>query len=321
MKKAYQNRWGEAGVSESGQFQSRNEERKQHRFNNIITDPSRDSSLKKVMGHVNDEDLWNLQKCLVGETTSVCSVKSNADRLEAWGLNGISVQRMGGKSFLLSFEDEDLFIMLEDLEWAYLKEIFCKVVVWSEKLRTPFRETWIEVRGLPLHAWNGTTLKRIAELWGEFEACGENVNRRIDSEKTTFFITTNHPEKIDEKIIVDVGSESHVIHILELGFKDATIDPLNQVTLKKTPTNSVPYQSEDSSECSSSKERKGDDVERTSLIAKEVDKDVGGSIEQEACVLKIQENEKATSEHEGMEKTVNLDGITKKGFEAEEHDF
>ncbi|KAK8514700.1 hypothetical protein V6N12_057597 [Hibiscus sabdariffa] len=92
----------------------------------------------------------------------------------------------------------------------------------------------------------------------------------------------------------------------KLEFKDATIDPLNQATLKKTPANSVPYQSEDSSECSSSKERKCDDVERTSLIAKEVDKDVGGSIEQEACVLKSQENEKATSEHEGGEKNLGL---------------
>ncbi|KAL4319582.1 hypothetical protein GQ457_18G015810 [Hibiscus cannabinus] len=122
-----------------------------------------------------------------GETTSVCSVKSIADRLKTWGLNGLTVHIMGGKAFLLSFEDEDIFIMLEDLQWAYLKEIFCNVVMWSKEQRTLNRATWIEVRGLPLHAWNGTSLKRIAELWSNFEAYGDNVNRRIDSEKNIDF--------------------------------------------------------------------------------------------------------------------------------------
>ncbi|KAK8621713.1 hypothetical protein V6N13_081146 [Hibiscus sabdariffa] len=58
---------------------------------------------------------------------------------------------MGGKMFLLTFEDEDLYIMLEDLEWSYLKEIFYKIEVWSETLKSPDHATWIEVRGLPLH--------------------------------------------------------------------------------------------------------------------------------------------------------------------------
>ncbi|KAL4290371.1 hypothetical protein GQ457_14G024220 [Hibiscus cannabinus] len=87
------------------------------------------AKVKKVRGHVQDEDLWELQKCLVGEMATVCSVRAIADRLEKWGLNGIKVGRMGGKTFLLSFEDEDLYIMMEDLEWSYLKEIFYSVEV------------------------------------------------------------------------------------------------------------------------------------------------------------------------------------------------
>ncbi|KAL4386797.1 hypothetical protein GQ457_09G014390 [Hibiscus cannabinus] len=58
------------------------------------------AKVKKVRGHVQDEDLWELQKCLVGEMATVCSVRAIADRLEKWGLNGIKVQRMGGKDFL-----------------------------------------------------------------------------------------------------------------------------------------------------------------------------------------------------------------------------
>ncbi|KAK8608195.1 hypothetical protein V6N13_023625 [Hibiscus sabdariffa] len=137
---------------------------------------------KKVVGHVIDEELWKLQRCLIGEMATVCSIQSIVKRLEQWGLNGIKVQRMGGKVFLLSFEDED-HVMLEDLEWSYLNEIFCKVEEWSMNLKRPLRATWIEIRGVPLHAWNDITLKKIAEIWGNFEAWGENVNRALNFER------------------------------------------------------------------------------------------------------------------------------------------
>ncbi|KAK8663804.1 hypothetical protein V6N13_083609 [Hibiscus sabdariffa] len=107
------------------------------------------------------------------ETAVVCSTQYIARRLEEWGLNGISIRRMGGKSFFLSFEGEDLFIMLEDLDWSYLKEIFQRIKVWSEKSRSHDRATWIKIRGVPLHAWNVITLKRIAAVWGNFEAWGK----------------------------------------------------------------------------------------------------------------------------------------------------
>ncbi|KAK8664227.1 hypothetical protein V6N13_084025 [Hibiscus sabdariffa] len=185
-------------------------------------------------------------------------------------------------------------------------------------MSSPNRATWIEVRGLPLHAWNGTSLKIIAELWGNFEACGENVNRRIDSEKTSILITTNYPGRIDEEIIVEVGSKSYVIHIFELGFKDVTLDPLIQANLKKAPATTVSSQSEDSSECSSSEERKGDDVEQPSLIVKVADKEVGGIIEQEAGMLKSQENEKVILEPHGQEKMLDVEENLNRGIWAEE---
>ncbi|KAK8548776.1 hypothetical protein V6N12_061682 [Hibiscus sabdariffa] len=123
----------------------------------------------------------------------------------------------------------------------------------------------------------------------------------------------NHPGRIDEEIIVEVGSKSYVIHIFELGFKDVTLDPLIQANLKKAPTTTISSQSEDSSECSSSEERKGDDVEQPSLIVKVADKEVGGIIEQEAGMLKSQENEKVTLEPHGQEKTLDVEENLIKG--------
>ncbi|KAL4361524.1 hypothetical protein GQ457_04G009880 [Hibiscus cannabinus] len=133
--------------------------------------------------------------------------------------------------FLLTIEDEDLFIMLEDLEWSYLKEIFDEVKCWSESLK-PTRATWLEVSGIPLHCWNGTTLKRVAELWGTFEAFGENLQHNLDCEKVTILISTNQFKHIDEVVELEVGSLKYEIKVVEHGFKDSTSDPLS---VKKNP--------------------------------------------------------------------------------------
>ncbi|KAK8635406.1 hypothetical protein V6N13_004143 [Hibiscus sabdariffa] len=122
------------------------------------------SEMKKIIGHVVDEELWKMKRSLAGVMTTICSVRSITSRLQEWRLGGIKVQRMGGKVFLLSFEDDELYTMLEDLNWSYLKEIFCKVELWSEAAKRPDRATWLEILGLPLHCWNNITLKRVAEI-------------------------------------------------------------------------------------------------------------------------------------------------------------
>ncbi|KAL4310802.1 hypothetical protein GQ457_01G033160 [Hibiscus cannabinus] len=200
---------------------------------------------RKVIGHVESEDLLKLKKCLVGVTNTVCSVHNISLRLQQWGLGDIKIQRLGGKAFLLTIEDEDLFIMLEDLEWSYLKEIFVKVECWSESLK-PSRATWLEVSGIPLHCWNSTTLKSVAELWGSFEAFGENLQHRLDCEKVTILISTKQVKRIDEVVELEVGNFLYEIRVVEQGFRDSTSDLL--LAKKPSHTQEVNVNSEDSSE-------------------------------------------------------------------------
>ncbi|KAK8570926.1 hypothetical protein V6N13_103323 [Hibiscus sabdariffa] len=164
---------------------------------------------KKVVGHVEDEDLWKLRRCLVGTMVSVCSVTSIEERLNTWGLGEIKVQRMGGKSFLISVEDEELFLLMEDLRWSYLKEIFMEVEPWSENLIKSKRVTWIEVTGVPIHCWNQISFNRVAEIWGNIEALGENASHTIDCEKFTIMISTFQSAIIDEVIGFEVGNRVH----------------------------------------------------------------------------------------------------------------
>ncbi|KAK8689617.1 hypothetical protein V6N13_088331 [Hibiscus sabdariffa] len=152
---------------------------------------------------------------------TVCSVRSIENRLHEWGLEEIKVQRLGGKSFLLSFEDDELFMMLEDLNWSYLKDIFMSVKLWSENMILRERVTWVEVVGVPIHCWNHVTLRRIVELWGNVEAFGENLKHIKDCEKMSILITTESSRKIDEVVELEVGNVIYRIHVVELGFSDS----------------------------------------------------------------------------------------------------
>ncbi|KAK8558368.1 hypothetical protein V6N13_038841 [Hibiscus sabdariffa] len=127
---------------------------------------------------------------------------------------------MGSKLFLLSFEDDELYMMLEDLNWSYLREIFLEVRPWSESLKQPERATWLEVSGCPLHCWNHITLERVAELWGTFEALGENFDHRKGYEKVSVLISTNQAKRIEEVIEIEVGSMIFEVGVNELGFSD-----------------------------------------------------------------------------------------------------
>ncbi|KAK8617628.1 hypothetical protein V6N13_080538 [Hibiscus sabdariffa] len=168
------------------------------------------------------------------------------------GNRTVEVWRLGGKSVLLSIEDEDLFLMLEDLNFSYLKEIFTEVIFWSESFVQRDRSTWLEVSGLPLHCWNHTTLKRIAEIWGTFEALGENAHHTLDCEKVSVLITTKHAEKINEVIEVGVRSKVFRVRVLEIGFKDDTRSITTMKNGKEVVNQNVYHHAEPSSEQSRS---------------------------------------------------------------------
>ncbi|KAK8553680.1 hypothetical protein V6N13_100519 [Hibiscus sabdariffa] len=103
------------------------------------------------------------------------------------------------------------------------------------------------------------------------ELGGEDANRVLNSERATILITTGYSRRIDETVLVEIGSETHEISILELGFKDDTVDPLTQATNAKA---SMKPQSEDSSESCSESEQ-----EQTSNSGKEMSK---GGMERES---------------------------------------
>ncbi|KAK8489415.1 hypothetical protein V6N12_037558 [Hibiscus sabdariffa] len=61
----------------------------------------------------------------------------------------------------------------------------------------------------------------------------------------------DHSQRIEETILVEVGGKGHEVTVLELGFRDGTIDPLCQSEKAEIPVEPTESQSESSSEFSS----------------------------------------------------------------------
>ncbi|KAK8650147.1 hypothetical protein V6N13_139796 [Hibiscus sabdariffa] len=156
---------------------------------------------KKVQGHIEEETLCKLERCLVGTMATVCSSSNVAERLNRWGLGD------GGRSFLIEMKDQELYKFHEDLHLSYLKEVFEEVEPWTEAYRISERETWIQVSGIPLHCWNDTTFNRIATVWGSLLALGENANQSIDCDKITMLISTRLRENLTKVNELEVGRE------------------------------------------------------------------------------------------------------------------
>ncbi|KAK8681629.1 hypothetical protein V6N13_054031 [Hibiscus sabdariffa] len=128
-----------------------------------IKDDGKKSQTEKNKCKCTEDSRISMQ---IGESSKVNNRGMIQDRLSNWGFGEISVKKMGGRYFLLSFDDEELYKLLEDLNLSYLKEVFLEVLLWSESFRIPERFTWLELYGIPLHCWNQVTFKRIAGLWG-----------------------------------------------------------------------------------------------------------------------------------------------------------
>ncbi|KAE8710667.1 Polygalacturonase [Hibiscus syriacus] len=164
------------------------------------------SSMKRIKGFVEKEVLLKLKRCLVGKMSTVCSVREISFRLQKLGMNSIKVQRIG--------------------------EIFSEVELWSESLENSERATWIKVSGIPLQCWNHITLKRLTELWGNFESLIENADHSINCENVTILITTNQDKMIDETVEIEIGNYIHLIRVLEIGISD-DVGTLNQWGFKQ----------------------------------------------------------------------------------------
>ncbi|KAH1063533.1 hypothetical protein J1N35_028520 [Gossypium stocksii] len=122
------------------------------------------------------------------------------------------------------FRDNELIEILKQRDWAYVKEFFINIKPWSEKFKVSKRVAWIEVDGILLYYWNYQTFKRVAKLWVEIIAMGDNFSMMNNFEKMDMFIFMKQEHRLNEVIMLEVGNESFPNLIKEKGLVEKPIE-------------------------------------------------------------------------------------------------
>ncbi|PPR90015.1 hypothetical protein GOBAR_AA30663 [Gossypium barbadense] len=199
MEKKDYEKLKDIGRVERGECSSKSQFRK----TNVENDNVRiEKHFIAVQGHVEEEQLWKLQRCLVGETATCCDIKNLQERIVKVGLGEIRIRRIQGRFFLVDIPDDELFGILKQNDWGYLREFFVLIEPSSEVTIVEERVAWIEVAGVPL--------------------CCSNRN----PDKASYFasmpmlVSIMKPEKVDGLIFLEVGSSRFPIRVVEKGLSE-----------------------------------------------------------------------------------------------------
>ncbi|KAG8480375.1 hypothetical protein CXB51_024544 [Gossypium anomalum] len=155
-----------------------------------------DKHLIAVQGHVEEEQLWKLQRCVVGEIATCCDIKNLQERIVKAGLEEIRITRIQGRFFLVDIPDEELFGILKQNDWGYLREFFVSIEPWSK-----------------LESYNGGR----EGVWGGLISLGKNLDKASCFASIPMLMSIMTPLKVDGLIFLEVGSSRFPIGVVVQG--------------------------------------------------------------------------------------------------------
>ncbi|KAH7841329.1 hypothetical protein Vadar_028489 [Vaccinium darrowii] len=123
------------------------------------------------------------------------------------------VRSMGGRFTLLTFsncESRDELIKSDGFQlW------FDSIKPWNGEVAGIERFAWLSCTGIPLHAWGVQNFKKIGEIWGHFMEVDEDTMKFLSFEKGRILIATSFPQKIIDKLQLDIDNFSYLVSIIE----------------------------------------------------------------------------------------------------------
>jgi hypothetical protein len=131
---------------------------------------------------VHEATLCTLRQSMVGFFKETMDFQSFYDRLIVEGQLEVKATFMGGNMVLLqsSCEDEMKEVMRINKQWW--DQCFLKIIPWKPNILSESRDIWIQIYGLPLHAWEEGSFKMVAGRFGVFLDFDEVTvaKRRLD---------------------------------------------------------------------------------------------------------------------------------------------
>jgi hypothetical protein len=117
---------------------------------------------------VQESTVRALNQSLVGFFKETMDFQSFSDRLVMEGHHEVKAVYMGGNMVLLQCVCDGELEEVKKLNQKWWDHCFTKLIPWKPNLLSECRDIWIQVYGLPIHAWEENSFKRIAGRFGVF---------------------------------------------------------------------------------------------------------------------------------------------------------
>lgn len=78
---------------------------------------------------------------------------STASIYEGGGITGVMVSTLGGRKVLVSFQNLEASLLLEDSTFNH-NQIFACLEKWVPTSSISLRKVWLKCFGVPLHVWS-----------------------------------------------------------------------------------------------------------------------------------------------------------------------
>ncbi|KAI3719975.1 hypothetical protein L6452_20882 [Arctium lappa] len=213
-----------------------------------------------------------LKRSLIGEAKNFDHLDNFAKICKDIGLSTAQIKHIGGKEVLLVLDNEAAVDAIVKNSKHEIRQWLWNLRKWDEFYSPEGRITWVQIIVVPVHCWNNSTFRRIAEIWGTVlgtKNCSIVEGQSLVVGKV--LLQTIDVTPIEESLIVKCGEKSFQVRITE-NFKDIVeleIAKESDSDDSSEPGDALNYQSEEDG--SSSKEEDG--IADTPILG--MDMDVG----------------------------------------------
>lgn len=156
-----------------------------------------------------------LENCFVGKLSFHREAKQVHHCLVLGGLNNIKVTSMGDNLVLLECNNPLLIEEAERRKDLWWRGLFISVNRWLPNMVATHRRIWLRVYGLPMHAWDEQSFKKLGNLFGEFlDFDDESINAsRLDMARV--LVRTTSLALINEPVSVEVMGAVFNVLVME----------------------------------------------------------------------------------------------------------
>jgi hypothetical protein len=170
---------------------------------------------KCMVATVRDDLLCKLQASYVGFLVENSDVGRAKEGLVMEGYGWVNATFMGGNMLLLSSSNTQSIKEAVESNKVWWEGWFRSILAWSPDLFHDRREVWLRCRGVPLHAWDESLFRTIAESLGTFIELDEDTLNLSNFEVARVKISTSRMAFIDTMVNIMVLEKQYQISVAE----------------------------------------------------------------------------------------------------------